>query len=85
MYIELDLETVPPTVALREPDDFRRFAVVAGKPEHAFVPEAELQRLAGERAADPDWQRGFEAMVEAARAHGWVDPDGAVRAHLEWR
>lgn len=84
MYIELDLSAVPPTAELRDPDDFKRFEVVAAQPEHVFVGIDELRRMAGERAEDQEWQDGFEAMLAYAESKGWVQ-DGAVRAHVEWR
>lgn len=30
------------------------------------------------------WQKGYFAMIEAARKHGWIDAQaGAIRAHVE--
>jgi hypothetical protein len=85
MYIELDLSAVPPTVTLQEPDDFKRFEIVATQPEHAFVGVAEIEKLAGERCADPEWHRQFRQMLEYARSKGWIDDEGSVRGHIEWR
>ena len=35
-------------------------------------------------AGNGEWQAGFDAMVEAARSHGWVDPvTGNIKAHIE--
>lgn len=43
-----------------------------------------LKELAGSRAGDPAWLNRFAAMVEYARAHGWVDADGSsIRVHCE--
>jgi hypothetical protein len=56
--------------------------VTVQAPEHVYVPVAELLRLAGEHAEDPEWRRGFDAMLAYADEHGWVR-DGAVRAHVE--
>lgn len=52
--------------------------------EHLFVDRAALRSLAGERATDPRWREGFEAMVGYAESKGWVDGEGRVRAHVEW-
>jgi hypothetical protein len=83
VYIEIELSMVPPTAVLREADDFTSFKIVAREAEHARVPIESLERLAGDRAEDPEWRRGFTKMLEYAQQHGWVD-DGAVRAHIEW-
>jgi len=82
MYIEIDLSAVPPVSVLHEPDDFTSFKVIVRALEHARVPAEVIQALAGDRARDPDWQRGLEKMLEYARQHGWVD-DSGVRAHIE--
>ncbi len=53
----------------------------------AVSPDA-LRRLAtaaAESTGSPlveEWESGFEAMVGHAGAHGWVDADGAIRAHV---
>lgn len=49
--------------------------------EHAWLDVGELRaRCAGR---DQEWQRGFDAMLRAARRHGWTSEDGSrVRAHL---
>jgi hypothetical protein len=55
-----------------------------------LVPVEAVRRLAGRSAAHrgrtlgPRWESGLTAMLEYASAHGWVDDDGAVRAHVEW-
>jgi hypothetical protein len=55
-----------------------------GESGDAFLEIAGLRRLAGERAHDPEWVAGFEAMVEYARSEGWVDEQGAaLQAHCE--
>ncbi len=33
----------------------------------------------------PEWDEDFAAMLESAASSGWIDDDGAVRAHVEWR
>jgi hypothetical protein len=44
-----------------------------------------LKRLAGDRADDPQWLAGFDAMVRYARTRGWVDAGGtALQAHCEF-
>jgi hypothetical protein len=83
--IELDLTTVPPTATLADVDDFERFEVVAAPVSHVFVPVEELRRLAGERAGDPAWEESLEGMVAYARSKDWLDENGAIRAHVEWR
>lgn len=51
---------------------------------NAFLAIDAIKRLAGDRSADPEWQRSFDAMVEYARAKGWVDASGAaLQAHCE--
>ncbi len=83
MYVQVDLSTIPPTVAVEEADDLTSLKVVCPRPEHSFVDPEELRRLAG-RADDTAWNEGFGAMVEYARGKGWVDADGALQAHLEF-
>jgi len=82
MYIEIDLSAVPPVSVLHDPDDFTSFKVVVRQVEHTRVPAEVLHVLAGDRAGDPDWQRGLGKMLEYARQHGWLD-DSGVRAHVE--
>jgi len=33
---------------------------------------------------DADWQAGLGKMKAFAEKNGWVDQDGAMRAHIEW-
>ena len=40
-------------------------------------------REAGGYGLDAEWNESFERMVMFAREHGWVSPDGAIRAHIE--
>jgi hypothetical protein len=40
--------------------------------------------LANGRPADPQWRAAFDNMVAFAESRGWVDSDGAIRAHLVW-
>lgn len=83
MFVEVDLGTVPPAVALREPDDLSSFAVRVRAGEHSFVAVEELRALAGERAEDPEWAAAFERMLAYAESKGWRGEDGSVRAHVE--
>ena len=84
MIVSINPSTMPPAVALEEPDDFTSLKVVLRGAAHVFISPAELQRLAGNRAADPVWEGRFQEMIQYAAAHGWTDDDGAVRAHIEW-
>jgi len=49
-------------------------------------------RLLAAQAADDDgmelgdgWEADFTGMLDHAGSSGWIDDDGAVRAHVEWR
>jgi hypothetical protein len=34
---------------------------------------------------DAAWQQGFDAMIEKAKPHGWIDEaKGTIKAHVEW-
>ena len=45
---------------------------------------AALRAAAGENATEPGWTDRFDAMVDAAREHGWVSDDGAtLQVHVE--
>jgi hypothetical protein len=82
VYVEIDLNVIPPTTVLHEPDDFKSFRLVVRDAEHVHVPVELLKELAGERADDPGWQHGLQMMLDYAQQHGWVSEDG-VRAHVE--
>ena len=82
MYIEIDMSVAPPATTLQEPEDFTSFKIVVREAEHARVPVDQLERLAGDRAADPEWRCGLEKMLEYAEQHGWLEGNG-VRAHIE--
>jgi hypothetical protein len=96
--VNLRVDLAAPSVRLEQPDEFRSLkVVVAGEgdlpgvlapygtlagEEHTHLRIDGLRELAGERAADPEWQRRFAAMIDYAGACGWVDADGrTVRAH----
>jgi hypothetical protein len=59
--------------------------------DEAILPPGSLRSLAARAAdedgevLDADWEDGFTAMLDYAGSSGWVDDDGAVRAHVEWR
>jgi hypothetical protein len=55
----------------------------ADDPDHAYISIGAVEALADERAKDENWAASLRAMVDAAREHGWVAPDGSIRAHLE--
>jgi len=56
-----------------------------------LLPTGVLRGLAAEAAAsegsylDAEWDEGFDEMLAVAAGRGWIDDDGAVRAHVEWR
>ncbi len=51
----------------------------------AWVFQAAL-RSRPEVAQDAAWQASFDAMIEKARPHGWIDDQRkAVKAHIEWQ
>jgi hypothetical protein len=56
-----------------------------GSDGHALLRVDALRRIGGERAADPQWRAGFDAMVDYARAKGWLEAGPSLRAHLESR
>lgn len=82
MQIVIDLSSAPPATVLEDPDDFTSFKIVVREAEHARVPVESLERLAGDRARDPEWRRGLGKMLEYAAQHGWLDDTG-VLAHVE--
>jgi hypothetical protein len=49
-----------------------------------WVTRTGLDKLTDARS-DPVWRRGVEAMIEKARAYGWINEAGAIRAHVEFR
>ena len=57
----------------------------------ARIPPDVLVALAGRAADDdgrelgPGWEADFTGMLDFAGSGGWIDDDGAVRAHVEWR
>lgn len=57
----------------------------------ALIPPVVLRALAVDAAAgdgyelDDGWDEAFTGMLAYAGTKGWIDDDGAVRAHVEWR
>ena len=52
---------------------------------NAFITVDAVRRLAGDLAADPDWNAGLDKMLAYAGSKGWMDPSGtAIQAHVEW-
>lgn len=80
MEFEADLTLV----ALHDPTDFKGLKVTARRAEHLWVTREEFVRLAGAHAEDPAWKESLEKMFEFAQSRGWVNEEGAVRAHVEW-
>ena len=83
MFIEIDLQSVPPTTTLREPYDFTSFSVKVRDAADTFISEQTLRELAGETASDPDWQSGVQKMIAYASQRGWLNASGDVQAHVE--
>ncbi|HWI74049.1 MAG TPA: hypothetical protein VNT55_18965 [Baekduia sp.] len=84
MELHIDLETVPPAVALHDAYDFKGFKVIVRAPDHAWVPVSVLEHLAGDRADEPEWRAGLAELLEYAQQHGFLD-DRGIRAHIERR
>jgi hypothetical protein len=51
---------------------------------HVFVGVRRLYSLADDRTCDRGWLESFDQMVAYARARGWTDAAGAIRAHVQW-
>lgn len=51
---------------------------------HVVVDPVALRALAGSAVSD-QWDEGFAAMVAYAASKGWVEADGGILAHIEWR
>jgi len=57
----------------------------------ARIPPDSLRALAARAAEDEadrlgdGWDEEFADMLDLAGSSGWIDDDGAVRAHVEWR
>lgn len=99
MTIEVTSEGSNGGTTLRDPDDFKAFAVrvVGDGPasaalaelgrtdgdDHVYVDPAVLLRLAGERGEEAGWRESLDEMIAFAAKHGWVDDAGFIRAHVE--
>lgn len=81
MYVQIDLAPLPPSVALKDPEDFTGFSVQVAVPPHIWVKPDMLVALAG-RGDDPAWRAELAAMTTYAASKGWVDGDGRIRAHV---
>jgi hypothetical protein len=57
----------------------------------ALIPRRVLHELAEGAALaegdtlDDEWDVAFAGMLDDAASRGWVDDEGAIRAHVEWR
>jgi hypothetical protein len=51
---------------------------------HVAVDVTAVKALAGERATESGWLASLDGMLAYAGAHGWLDDEGAIRAHVEW-
>jgi hypothetical protein len=52
--------------------------------ETAWVSADALRQWSGVRD-NPDWQKNFDAMIEKAKPHGWIDEsNNTIKAHVEW-
>jgi hypothetical protein len=50
---------------------------------HAYVSLDALNKLAGDRAQDTDWQTSLHGMIGYARSQGWINSAGDIRAHID--
>ncbi|MFT3852291.1 MAG: hypothetical protein QM733_06100 [Ilumatobacteraceae bacterium] len=56
---------------------------VAG--DDAFVERAAIERMAADAGVAEDWNERYQGMLAYAGKKGWLDADGLVQAHIEWR
>lgn len=82
MYLYVDAGHVPPTIELREADDFTSLRVVVVTDDHVWLDPAALAELAG-RTGDPAWEDQLTRMVGYADRMGWLDEHGRIRAHVD--
>jgi hypothetical protein len=78
----IDAATIP--LGLNDADNFTALKVVALREEHLWLHRDDIVRLAGDRAGDAGWLGRLDQMLGYAASRGWVNADGAVRAHVEW-
>jgi hypothetical protein len=52
--------------------------------ETAWVSAEALRQWRGVKD-NAEWQQNFDAMIEKAKPHGWIDEaNNAIKAHVEW-
>jgi hypothetical protein len=72
------------------PDDLARLVSLSGlgrvQPggSQVAVDPVALRSLAGSAATDA-WEEGLAAMCAYAAGKGWIEADGAILGHVEWR
>lgn len=81
MLLRIDTGCTPPSVELLERDDFKSLKAVVAVPAHTWLAPSVLLDLVPD--ADATWRERLEEMVSFARAHGWTDESGRIRAHVE--
>lgn len=84
-------------VSLEDPEDFTRFSILAApgisvadalnsialvEGHYAWVAPDAVRRLAP-KSNQRDWDKNFKGMLDYAERKGWMNSDGAVRAHIE--
>ena len=84
MYIELDINDLPPITTLQDAEDFTSLKVVIrGLGDHCFISPQTLERLAGEISKDASWQDRFADMLAFAKSSGWTNASGDIEVHIE--
>jgi hypothetical protein len=81
MHLHVDAGTVPPTVVLRDPDDFTTLRAVLVVPSHLWLDPDTITELAS--PVDEAWRAQLAQMLAYAGSKGWRDEQGRVRAHVE--
>jgi len=83
---------------LKEPADFKRFKIVLkgvsatsvpnlkslqfDGDQHAWMDPSIILEMAGP-VADAEWRMEFDRMLDFAIRHGWTNPEGWLRGHVE--
>ena len=49
---------------------------------HAWISQAWLRAA---KDGDAAWHEGFDKMLAFAQSKDWIDENGHIRAHVEWR
>jgi len=94
MFVSFDSQG---TARLEDVDNFKAFKVVlspsmdnaaaaltqVGRVDgsHLWIPRRWIEQHG--RVTELAWLSGLDKMVEFASSAGWVDDDGAIRAHIE--